>query len=166
VKKRVVLTTIGALLAIGLTCVLMLVLPIAWDMAANSLRLEQYRAAFRRVEHPRGSVLIDTQREVGLLTGSSNHCDFFVGELRRSSGPPADVIAFYTGKTLEPDGTGRLRLAFVQDGEFTEDARLVLPYGLDTLSAWSVPLGEDTDGLYVVYFFRTGLSRGWDLRCG
>ena len=123
--KRRILIALTAVVAAVVTCTTVPVLPMGWDIVGDNLRLESYSAAFRRVDHPTGSVRVDAQRRIGLLTGNGNHCDFFVGEVRRFDGDREDLRSFYGSQTVR--GVGSLRLAFVDDGGFAADGETVLP---------------------------------------
>jgi len=113
------------------------------------------------VAHPGGTVRVSSHQAVGLISGNGNHCNYFVGELRRYTGDPQTIADFYAAQAV-PD----LGLLFIENGEFPAlGLDEVLPYRLDVLSAWLDSPAAPRDHLYLVYLLGIDLDPGWDMRC-
>jgi len=139
--------------------------PCVHDTALNSRRLHQFEKGIMSVDHPFDTELIASRARVGLLIGSGNHCDYFVGELRSYRGPKEALVANYSNQSVHNPVTGRaekLTLVFLEDGVIPRNA--YLPDSLKHLEAWgedcrSVPLQS-----YLVYLFRSYQANA-DVRC-
>lgn len=55
------------------------------DTIAHEQKLWRLEGSFRDVTHPAATALVTKRSRVGLLLGNGNHCDYFVGELRRTA---------------------------------------------------------------------------------
>jgi hypothetical protein len=136
--------------------------PFAKDGLLHDYALYRYARAFRRLHHPANTTPISYKKYVGHITGNGNHCNYFVGELRRYTGDRQVIESFYSGQDYAGLGDG---LLFIENGEFPATGRDLLPYGMDVLSSWLDSPGEPRDHLYLVYTFNLDLDPGWDIRC-
>jgi hypothetical protein len=121
---------------------------VLWDMEAQ----------FRRIEHPDGTMRISKRSGVGVLWGSSDHCDYFVGQLRRYPREKEDVVKGYRGQGVEIEFIENRTILPTSDG-------LILPYDFDVLDEWGLGPSEDTTNLYIVYIYHFGDIPGLDFRC-
>ncbi|OGG49227.1 MAG: hypothetical protein A3F84_23955 [Candidatus Handelsmanbacteria bacterium RIFCSPLOWO2_12_FULL_64_10] len=125
--------------------------PCAFHVGSNSLRLRRMEGVFRAVPHPPGTELIRLRSDIGILHGNSNHCDFFVGELRRYGGSESAIREHYSDPrvlaTLSKDLS--LELVFIQNGKIPDDEDM--PDALRNLSEWDLPPGETR--AYLVFVF-------------
>ena len=145
-----------------LTCGV-LTFPVYKDFLLHDYTLYREVKAFRQIEHPAGTSRITFKKYLGLYLGNGNHCDYFIGELRRYTGEQQSIESFYSDKVVADLGVG---VAFVENGEFPEQFRQWnLPYRLDSLSVWLDSPTEPRDHLYLVYIFDIDLDPGWDIRC-
>ena len=139
--------------------------PVVGAPRVNDYRLWKVERSFRAIDHPPGTKLIKRLREVGLLIGNSNHCDYFVGELRSYTGRPEAIAAAYRSAKVWnplPDG-GEIRVVFLKDGQIPEEERFETPYKLREMKEWGdVPAKGK---MYFVYFLAAGQDPGLDLRC-
>lgn len=62
---------------------------------SKDLNLARLKTEFQALPHPIDSELIQTYSEMGLIEGNSNHCDYFVAQLRRSSLSEKQIQAHY-----------------------------------------------------------------------
>jgi hypothetical protein len=139
-----------------------LTFPIYKDFLLHDYTLSREAAAFRTLKHPAGTSRISLKQYLGLYLGNGNHCDYFVGELRRYSGEPQAIRDFYSGLRVADLG---VNLMFIDASGFSERQMWALPSRLDVLSQWlKFPLPEDAR-LYLLYIFDIDLDPGWDLRC-
>ena len=127
------------------------------DMRINNAQLDHYADVLARVRHPVGTRRLSTERDLGILVGSGNHCDFFVAELREFDTSWADVQAAYADALAESKHL--LKIHLVAD-EQLEGAHV--PYRLHTRQAWGVP--PTKTNAYLVYIFRSDTAN-LDLRC-
>jgi hypothetical protein len=144
-----------------LTCGV-LTFPIYKDYFLHDYTLYREVNAFRQLNHPAGTSRIAFKKFLGLYLGNGNHCDSFIGELRRYTGEQQSIETFYSGKIVADLGVG---VTFVENGEFPEQFRQwSLPYRLDSLSAWLDSPAIPHDHLYLVYISDIDLDPGWDFR--
>jgi len=138
--------------------------PFVKDSLLHDYDLYQYSQAFRRLEHPPGTSLVSSRKFLGLYLGNGNHCDYFLGELRRYSGDGQAIEAFYADRAPADLSVG---VVFVVNGEFPEKTWSWMPPTLDSLSDWLDSPNEPRDHLYLIYDWGIiTLDPGWDLRCG
>lgn len=157
---RTLLLTL-VLLPLGAAALLLLVFTAG--MPFNEWMAWQLSRKLGTVAHPAGTAHVHSRRQVGLLTGNGNHCDYFAGELRTYSGSRAELLAFYSGKELQsPLGRhqAEVQVAFFEAS--TRNERL--PHAHDEPTEWGLS-PEAADRFYVVYLFDGGHDPGYDLRC-
>jgi hypothetical protein len=149
----------------------LIVLALAWPFVGaprvNDFRLWRVERSFDSVKHPSGTRLVMRIREVGLLIGNSNHCDYFVGELRSYSGEPERIKAAYAGARVWepiPEGAGEVRVVFPQNGKVPNEDAFTVPYLLEDSADWGV-IPKFGEKLYYVYFLSAGQDPGFDFRC-
>ena len=135
-----------------------IIFPFARDSISNNIKLKNMETALSRIEHPVGTSLISTRGAVGVLWGNSNHCDFYVGEMRQFDGDRQKVLDFYHS----PD----INIAFIEnkimpDGFTTFD----VPYELNTFADWGISPADLPANLYLVYTFDGLYDPGMDFRC-
>ncbi len=137
--------------------------PLNPDRLANNRKLDGITSAFLGLTHPPGSQLVSRESRVGLLVGNGNHCDFFVGEIRRFRGPASQLTAHYGSVPVinAADGTP-VALTVISFAEAAFSAAH-LPHDLDHPTAWGI--GEaDLRELYLVSAFTSENANG-DWRC-
>jgi hypothetical protein len=137
--------------------------PIYRDFLVHDYALYRYAREFRQMAHPADTTLVSYKTALGLITGNGNHCNYFIGELRRYNGDKQALLSFYDTERFAGLGSG---LLFIENGAFPADAWESLPHGLDQLSAWLRPPTKATDPLYLVFTLHIDLNAGWDIRCG
>ena len=156
---------------IPLSCRLVLFNPI------NDDKLWKFQQNSQKIAHPSESIRLASGSDFGILAGNSNHCDFFVGEIRWTTQLSAEQIEeFYEDMFIpavqpytlwdEPGSVEHISVLIVRDGLMTEYDRFWLPYSLNTFDAWGGNTSEYQDGiLYFVYVFIVGYDPGSDVRC-
>src|SRR5687768_14940401 len=77
---------------IGMVAVYALVYPFLFVHDSN---LRALHKSFQEIKHPTGTTHIVSYQELGLLAGNSNHCDYFVAEMRNYSGSKKQIINAY-----------------------------------------------------------------------
>jgi hypothetical protein len=138
--------------------------PFVKDSLLHDYAFYQETQAFRRLKHPAGTSLVSSKKFLGLYLGNGNHCDYFLGELRRYSSDEQTIKAFYAGRTSADPEVG---IMFLENGEFPDNAWNWMPYKFDSLSTWLDTPDEPRDHLYLIYDWGIiSLDPGWDLRCG
>ena len=161
-SKPYVLSITSTFLAACLILCAILLFPFARDVLLHDYALYRYSQAFRRISHPANTSPVSYKKYVGLISGNGNHCNYFLGELRRYSGDRQTISSFYAGQDYTGLGDG---LMFIENGEFPAAGRNWLPPDLAVLSAWLDSPDQPRDHLYLVYTFHLDLDPGLDLRC-
>ena len=146
-----------------LTCGI-LTFPVYKDYLHHDYNLNREVNAFRQLKHPAGTSRVAFKKYMGLYLGNGNHCDTFVGELRRYSGDGQSIESFYAGQTAADLG---VNVVFLENGEFPEQVqKWSLPsYRLDFVSMWLDSPATPRDHLYLIYIFDIDLDPVWDFRC-
>ena len=132
------------------------------DVWAHNRRLARYVAEFEEMRHPENTSRISLHKRVGLISGNGNHCDYFVGEMRRFQGEREEIEGFYAGREVAGEP---VFVAFVENGEFSELDRWSMPGGLDDPRDWLDSLADSLEKVYVVYILDVGYEPGFDIRC-
>ncbi len=125
----------------------------------HNYRLDQNEKVFRQVQHPSGTSLVKSFKEVS--TANANDCGYLVGELRRYSGSRQAIQAFYANPTK---GEQKVALLFVENGRFPADNIWSLPWAVSRISDWLASLPVPKDDLYLIYIFEIG-DGFFDFRC-
>ena len=142
-------------------------------MILNNAKLSKYENAFLQTQHPENTSSVALLREVGLIIGGGNHCDYLVGELRQYSGIGEDIEAFYADMTLVGDWPTDLPIEVLslrngrlpESSEWLEEPDYERSWVLVELTDWAIDL-EDIEGeLYFVYILDAFHSPGRDIRC-
>jgi hypothetical protein len=136
------------------------------DMVSNNLTLARIEGEFEEISHPPNTRLVSQRSAVGLLAGNSNHCDYFVGQLRTYSGN-RDILHEYYEKQKSIDPYGPVELLFIDDEplySFSENPLDHLSYEFSDPAAWS-DADITADEHYFVYVFLIGFAPGRDPRC-
>ncbi|MDQ3814525.1 MAG: hypothetical protein M3347_11310 [Armatimonadota bacterium] len=152
----------------ALVVLALLISPFFIHPLLNNRRLRQVENSFAQLKHPAQSTLVRRVSDVGLLIGNSNHCDFFVGELRSYTGTQQQILNFYkrsqTWHSLPDTGQAGKHIVFVSQGVIPKSAHL--PYGYQKSEDWSITSQMKRQQLYLVYFLDVGvMNAGCDLRC-
>jgi hypothetical protein len=141
-------------------CLLLLVIaivPIFRDPLINSWRSYRFRQAIKAIDHPQGTLAVDDESQMGLLVGNSNHCDYYVAQLRSYEGDFAAIESHYETATFFNPVTQLYESPDV--ARFPTDET----FFASELVGWRfVP--DDERSLYIVYIFRI-YEPNADLRC-
>ncbi|BCM89425.1 hypothetical protein IAD21_01271 [Abditibacteriota bacterium] len=146
----------------------------AWLMLSplwNDYRFWQVRRQFTALKHSMGTQKIKYVEQFGNLSGTSNHCDYFIAEDRDYSGNKADkkrIQAFYSKTKLYnsvsrvTESPGVVFVDKVADVVGSDDFWL---YNEDDLWQWGLMYEDPKRPHYIVYFFDSH-APGCDGRCG
>ena len=134
------------------------IVPFAWFSISNDIKLKKMDIQLSQIKHPVGTSLISTRGAIGVLWGNSDHCDFYVGEMRQFDSNRQKVLDFYH----DPD----INIAFIEnktmpDGFTTFD----VPHELNTFADWGISTADVPENLYLVYIFDGFGDVGLDFRC-
>ena len=162
ISKPYTLSITSSLLATCLILCAILLFPFARDVLLHDYALHRYSQVFQRINHPANTSPVFYKKYVGLISGNGNHCNYFVGELRRYSGDRQAISSFYAGQDYTGLGDG---LMFIENGKFPAAGRNWLPPDLAVLSAWLGSPDEPRDQPYLVYTFHLDLDPVLELRC-
>ena len=158
--RKTILLWVGFIIL--LVCVVV-PFPIYKDYLVHDYKLEREAWAFKQLEHPPGTSRIAFQKYLDLYVGNSNHCDYFVGELRQYTGDSQAIESFYADKVV--DGLG-VSVAIARNGDLLEELQQSdMPFQFDNLPVWSTSSAPARDHLYLVYIFDINFDPGWDIRC-
>ncbi len=160
-KKAILRVSITILF--GITLVLFG--PCVYSRYLNNYRLSQFENGLSQVNHPQGSKLLARRSAVGLLIGNSNHCDYFVGEIRSCDLPREQIQKYYADLSIINPINGNLlslNILFVGTNGFPDDA--ILPYGYEDLADWGLEIHNETGTIYLLSTFFTWIANS-DMRC-
>ena len=135
-------------------------------MPIHNYNLGQYDKNFRRIQHPSNTSLVEAKQLVS-KSEANGACVYFVGQLRRYSGPKQAVQLFYASQINNISFPYKTKSLFFEDGDFpASDAACgyLLPYGVRRLSDWQVSPSDLQGNLYLVYSCGIGESY-FDYRC-
>lgn len=136
---------------------------------AHDWNLWKLDRSFRLINHPTGTMCVVHKRELGLLIGNGNHCDYFVGELRTYSVSKPKVSQFYERMTVLNPVSGKkegLEVAFIDNGEVRgyKYPEFEVPDPIVEM-ARSLKQKHDKNRYYIVYILDAGHDVGLDIRC-
>jgi len=141
------------------------------SMLLNNADLKAFKRGFGTIVHPPASASLAISSRVGNLGCASNHCDFFVGNLRASPLPQDALLAHYTGMTIPApfDRTIFGESTEVQIWFFDDEVPECAP-AVDGLfnrqQDWGVDLSAHSGRtIYMVYAEEAGAPPGADIRC-
>lgn len=114
---------------------------------------------FEHLHHPAGSTLISETKNLGLLSGNGNHCDYLVAQLRTSGLKASEIASFYERQEKSnPAIIGEHPfLAFPSTGEWDDDLFI-------DDSNFRKAMDKAGKDAYVVFFLDNG-DPGLDMRC-
>jgi hypothetical protein len=160
----IVFSLIGTGVLIAIVHVSLFVIgPFNPERRQNDQELAAIEKAFVSLPHPVGSELLSRMSRTGLLFGNGNHCDFFIGEIRRYSGSADQLHKHYQSLSLANPTDGSPVFLDVQSvTETTLDWRRV-PDELLNLEDWGI-VHSNLTGLYIVTGHAQGGASG-DWRC-
>lgn len=149
--------------------VLLFVLLIPINMLLNNADLEAFKHSFAALEHPASTESLAMSSRTGNLGCASNHCDYFVGNLRSTRLPRDALIAHYEDVTIPPPDTSFKEPAEIQLWFFDDEIPECTPE-VDALfnrpAAWGVDLSTyEGKTLYIAYAEAMGAPPGADIRC-
>jgi hypothetical protein len=135
----------------------------------NNADLRAFERSFAAIEHPPVSVSLATSSRFGNLGCASNHCDYFVGNLRSSHLSQDDLLAHYKEAAL-PSPDPFIEGPIAVDLWFFDDEILECTPEVDGLfnrqADWGVDLSEyKGKTLYIAYAEAAGAPPGADIRC-
>lgn len=133
----------------------------------NNYRLYQFNKEFKRVGHPVESKLLSRRSAVGLLVGNSNHCDYFVGEIRSSNLSEEAIEKYYADSVVKSpinESLVGVDIHFVRTGTFSGQG--MLPYEYENLSQWDLEsnIQNQTETVYLLSTFFNWFANA-DMRC-
>lgn len=102
----------------------------------------------------------------GLLTGNSNHCDYFAGMLLRTDDTPDSVLKHYHGQTILNPVSGtheEIEVRVLTGPESLDDAWL--PDEFKSLGSWSQSPRNVEDSTIVLVYFMRSYPPDTDCRC-
>lgn len=156
-------------LVIIILSVLLFVLLIPVNMLLNNADLRSFERNFAAIEHPLSTESIATSSHVGNLGCASNHCDYFVGNLRATNLPRDTLLTHYEELTISPPDSYFKEPTEVQLWFFDEEVLECTPE-VDALfnrpAEWGVDFSEHKGKtLYIAYAEAAGAPPGADIRC-
>lgn len=159
--------TIGSVL---LVLCIAFVFALTWKIPVHNANARTFQKNFSTVVHPKESKILTPVMDFANF-GNSNHCDYFVGELRISSLSKAELVQQYEGQTISPPDTQNGAL----DGDPPRESSIEIlftdseiferwPWSewLDSMQHFSSEQGET---VYLVYALESGYPPEGDYRC-
>lgn len=163
----------GALLSpiavVALFAVLFILL-IPINMLLNNANLRVFERSFAAIEHPKESESLALFSRLGNLGCASNHCDYFVENLRVANLSQNDLLAYYKNAVISPPPdpsfgeSEEVRLWFFDDERFECEPEVDGLFNRQT--KWGADLSAHEDKtLYIAYAEAPGAPPGADIRC-
>ncbi len=138
----------------------LLILP----MLLHNHHLVGVEEAFSLINHPENTHPLGGVSRVGLLVGSGNHCDFFVGQVRSTTEDWESVAMHY--HTLGRKFAFDLAVSKFEDGVLQVERDAIRPpFDLESLSGWGVEKAPQGEWIYAVYVADPGHAPEHDYRC-
>lgn len=140
------------------------------NMLLNNATLRTFERHFTAVAHPASSESLATSSRTGNLGCASNHCDYFVGNLRSTSLSREALLAHYGNMTIpSPPDPYFEEPTEIQLWFFEKEVPECEPE-VDRLfnepENWRVDLSEYADKtLYIAFAEAAGAPPGADIRC-
>jgi hypothetical protein len=159
-----------AIVGIWSVALLLLVVPAYFLVFSHDLYLQQLNRSLAGINHPLDTKLISSSKDLGLLVGNSNHCDYFVAELRNYNNlSPKQIETFYKDtKIWNPLNRRRERVSIgiIEKGKIrsNEDWMGAGDFLKDYFKA-HLPQKLGNQRLYFVFFLDVGNEVGCDVRC-
>ena len=128
----------------------------------NNGKLWRLQRSLATLAHPQGTSPLKEVQEVGNLSGTGNHIDFFVGQVRTYSGPKESIRAFYRSQKFWNPIEGKqepIKIAF--SDEYSEDGDADAIFWSDRINEWSLFTAQKS---YVIYAWAGGDRPGFDMR--
>lgn len=150
--------------------VLLFLFLIPVNMLLNNADLRSFERGFAAIEHPLSTKSLATSSRTGNLGCASNHCDYFVGNLRSTSLSREALLAHYGDMTISsPPDPYFKEPTEIQLWFFDEEVPECEPE-VDGLfnepEHWGVDLSEHADKtLYIAFAEAAGAPPGADIRC-
>ena len=182
-KNKVTVLALAAIpVSVAVACLAMLLM---FHDPQNDLRLQRFAWNVAGIDHPPDSELLAAHAIVGKLSGNSNHCDYFAGQLRWAPLSGAEIEDYYAGATVPPArnegqnfsegpshdveiyvivvaSEGVIDLSAMEAASYGP----ILPYSFDEPSELAVNLSDYPEGtLYLVSAMDYGYPAGRDMRC-
>jgi hypothetical protein len=139
--------------AIGISLLILLIVFNLFQVKLDHDRiLSQYESEFRTLAHPPNTSTLSYKGMVTRSSGNGTNCFYFVGEIREFSGDKSRIKTFYDRE-----------VEFLENGKFGKK----VPFGLDELSNWEIPLNSSSEKLYLIFFLTANYDEpsNFDLRC-
>ncbi|MEM4721638.1 MAG: hypothetical protein QXT73_06240 [Candidatus Methanomethylicaceae archaeon] len=133
-----------------------------YDTLRHNKELALYVTDFQELSHPPTTSRVSLKSAVGLISGNGNHCDYFVGEIRRFVGERRVIEDFYAGQDVRGND---VRVVFIENGEFPREVQWSIPPRLMNLQNWVESSSDLSGSLYMVYILDVGADPGFDIRC-
>jgi hypothetical protein len=159
--------TVLILLSVVLALIVAVTYAVSRDVILHNRKLNRMFASLKLLEHPADTEHVLDRKNVGLLIGNGNHCDYFVAELRKYNGDREVVLEWYEDETIT--GPNRkdfdVRVLFLSEGAFVGD-KPMLPYDHDLPDDWLDEVNDPDGDYYLVYVFLGAFEEpGLDPRC-
>ena len=134
----------------------------AFNNIQKEATLRNLEAEFDEIRHPEVTMLIVRQKTAGLLTNTSETCDFFIGDVRSYDGEKGQIADWYAAQKVKDEEIG---LIFIENGEVPLTDKAQLPIMLASLSQWEVNPTQQDQPLYIVYLFQLGQDAETKIDC-
>jgi hypothetical protein len=138
------------------------------DSLTNSWHLYQMEAELTALPIPPQTQSLTRKSALGILSGNSNHCDFFVGLLFRSSLTPTIIEQHYAGRIFHNPVTSaqeEFQVTILTTPKHFRSKYVWLPDGLGVAEAWGVSTQDfASNTIYLVSFFEQ-YPTNHDWRC-
>ena len=148
--------------------IILAVVPYSRDAIANSWRLHHFRGSLTSLPHLPGTSRVCVFSEVALFRGNSNHCDYFIAEIRTYSGPKSAIKSHYAPLRIDNPITKKkekVDIIFFAGGRVLDPEVWWWPlYGFEDISAWNIPAGSENLSMYALAVFNM-YDANWDIRC-
>ncbi|MGE3725351.1 MAG: hypothetical protein AB7I41_07365 [Candidatus Sericytochromatia bacterium] len=137
--------------------------------------LNYFESHFYKIKHFPESKLLSHQKLLGNFSGTGNHCDYFVGEMRKVVAKEKAISDFYSRLTLplaEPDhfkgdySENGVYVIFIKNPQIFKER--YIPYELNHLESWNLNINDfnSKELIFLVFSIDSGNGRGHHWGCG
>lgn len=124
--------------------------------------LQELETEFDEMRHPEGTTPVARQKTTGLLTDTSEACDFFIGEIRSYGGDNNQIVDWYAGQKA---GDEEISLIFIDNRDIATSDQVQFSITLASLSQWELDLAQQNQPLYIVCTFLSGNEADIKIEC-
>jgi hypothetical protein len=123
--------------------------------------LQDFSRPLASVAPPEQTKEIDQLSQVGQQTGNSDHCDYLLAFLLKTTLPKQEIERYYTDRYK---GKSQLNFFWIAEPH-NPGIGAVNPTNISTLDEWVNITSKTSGANLIVYIFEAGMTSAFDYRC-